>query len=136
MLENKKCFAVAIDLPGISDSLFPGAPLLKHEIAGIINKVVNKLAWHAMIIAGHDVGGQIVFLYIQEYPNEIKSAVIMEVVIPGLNPWNSILKNPNLWHFAFYSISELPEILVAGNQKDYLEYFYNAIAAVLKKIIN
>ena len=52
----------------------------------------------------------------------------MDVVIPGVHPWNEVLKNPFLWHFAFHSIPELPEKLVCGKEKEYFEFFYNAIS--------
>ncbi len=133
-LANKDYFTVAIDLPGIGDSLYPNAPFLKNEIAKVVNQIVDKLNLHNVTIVGHDIGGQVVFSYLQEYPDELKAAVIMDVVIPGLNPWDEVLKNPYIWHFAFHSIPNLPETLVSGNAKDYFEYFFNAIAADPQKI--
>ncbi len=129
-----KYFAVAIDLPGIGESVYPNAPFLKIEIAKVIHKIVEKLKLKNLTIVGHDVGGQIAFSYLHEYPKDLKAAVIMDVVIPGLNPWEEVLRNPYIWHFAFHSIPKLPETLVNGKQKDYFEFFYNAIAAHPEKI--
>lgn len=58
----------------------------------------------------------------------------MDVVIPGIDPWEQVLRNPYLWHFAFHSIPDLPERLVQGHQSEYFEYFYGAISADPSKI--
>jgi pimeloyl-ACP methyl ester carboxylesterase len=85
-------------------------------------------------LVGHDVGGQIVFSYLQQYPDALRAAVILDVVIPGLKPWEDVLRNPYLWHFAFHSIPELPESVVGGKEKEYFEFFYTAIAAHPERI--
>lgn len=133
-ITGKEYFAIAIDLPGIGDSIIPDAPFLKVEIAKLIHKIVKKMNLNDLTIVGHDVGGQIAFSYLYEYPDELKAAVILDVVVPGLNPWDEVLRNPYLWHFAFHSISGLPETVVAGKQKEYFEFFYTAIAAHPERI--
>jgi pimeloyl-ACP methyl ester carboxylesterase len=133
-LAGKTHFATAIDLPGVGDSVYADAPFLKVEIAKVVHQVVEKLNLTDLTIVGHDVGGQIVFSYLQEYSEELKAAVILDVVIPGLNPWDEVLRNPYLWHFAFHTILELPETVVFGKQKEYFEFFYNAITAHPERI--
>ena len=50
---------------------------------------------------------------------------MMDVVVPGLGPWEQVIRNPYLWHFAFHSIPALPERLVQGHQAEYFGYFYD-----------
>jgi pimeloyl-ACP methyl ester carboxylesterase len=133
-LAGESYFAVAIDLPGIGDSLVPAAPFLKVEIAKLVHKIVETMNLEDLTLVGHDVGGQVAFSYLHEYPNKLRAAVILDVVIPGLRPWDEVLRNPYLWHFAFHSIPRLPEIVVTGKEKEYFEYFYNAIAAHPERI--
>ena len=133
-LAGKTLFAVAIDLPGVGDSVFPGAPFLKVEIAKLVHQVVKKINLNDLTIVGHDVGGQVAFSYLHEYPSEIRAAIILDVVIPGLPPWEDVLRNPYLWHFAFHSIPKLPETMVTGKEKEYFEFFYNAISAHPERI--
>jgi hypothetical protein len=52
----------------------------------------------------------------------------MDVVIPGLDPWDEVLRNPYLWHFAFHSIPDLPELLVEGRERRYFDYFFDQLA--------
>ena len=61
-------------------------------------------------LAGHDAGGQIVYAYLHAYPEDLARAVIMNVAIPGLDPWDEVKRNPHIWHFAFHAVPELPEI--------------------------
>jgi len=55
---------------------------------------------------GTILGGQIVYAYLHEYPGELQRAVIMNVAIPGIDPWNEVKHNPHIWYFAFHSVSE------------------------------
>jgi hypothetical protein len=43
-------------------------------------------------------------------------------------PWDAVERNPHIWHFAFHAVPELPEKLVAGNERAYFDFFYDAIA--------
>jgi len=127
-------YAIAIDLPGIGDSNFMDAPFLKSEIAATIHELVNALKLNDLVIAGQDVGGQVVFSYLHKYHSEIRGAIIMDVVIPGLKPWEDVIRNPYIWHFAFHAIPDLPEAIVTGKQSEYFDYFYNTIAAHSERI--
>jgi pimeloyl-ACP methyl ester carboxylesterase len=58
----------------------------------------------------------------------------MDTVIPGLAPWTEVLRNPFIWHFAFHTIPNLPELLVKGHQRDYFDYFFNVLSFDPSKI--
>ncbi len=87
-----------------------------------------------MILVGHDVGGQIVYAYLHSYPGELSKSVIMNVSVPGIDPWDEVKHNPYIWHFAFHAIPILPETLVAGKQGPYFDYFYDTISVKQKSI--
>ena len=40
----------------------------------------------------------------------------MNTVVPGLGPWEDLLANPRVWHFALHQIPGLPETLVSGRE--------------------
>lgn len=120
---------VAIDLPGIGDSTTPLISNDKRNIAKYVRGVVKELNLIEPTLVGHDVGGQIVYAYLHAFPGELARAVIMNVAIPGIDPWSEVKRNPYIWHFAFHAIPDLPEKLISGNLSDYFAYFYDAIAA-------
>jgi pimeloyl-ACP methyl ester carboxylesterase len=124
--EGHRCLAV--DLPGIGGSSIPEARGDKAYLAGIIRELVQALQLTDLTLVGHDAGGMIVFSYLRAYP-DLRAAVIMDTVVPGIPPWQRVLAHPAIWHFAFHAIPELPEILVAGHQRRYFDYFFDAISA-------
>lgn len=126
---NNQFPVVAIDLPGIGKSNPTTSSHTKTSISRVVNGVIKYLDLDDVTLVGHDVGGQIVYAYLHNYPNNISKAVIMNVAIPGVSPWYEVKKNPHIWHFAFHLIPELPELLVYGKQAQYFDYFYNEITA-------
>lgn len=124
---------VAIDLPGIGGSQAasrPGTgPGAKRSIAGIVHELAGSLALTGLTLVGHDIGGMVTYAYLREY-SDLSRAVILDVPIPGVDPWDEFIRAPFLWHFAFHSVPKLPELLVTGQQEAYFGYFYNLLAAV------
>ena len=53
--------------------------------------------------------------------------VIMDAPLPGVGPWEEVLKNPLLWHFRFGGPDM--ERLVAGRERIYLDRFWNEFSA-------
>jgi pimeloyl-ACP methyl ester carboxylesterase len=53
--------------------------------------------------------------------------VLMDAPLPGVGPWEEILKNPLLWHFRFGGPDM--ERLVAGRERIYLDRFWNEFSA-------
>jgi pimeloyl-ACP methyl ester carboxylesterase len=126
---NNQFHVVAIDLPGIGKSTPTTPSHTKTSISRVVNGVIKYLNLDDVTFVGHDVGGQIVYAYLHKYPDNISKAVIMNVAIPGVSPWDDVKRNPYIWHFAFHLIPELPELLVYGKQSQYFDYFYNEISA-------
>lgn len=120
---------VALDLPGIGQSPLPPTSNDKRFLAKVVHQLVGTLGLRDLTLVGHDVGGQIVYAYLRAYPGELRRAVIMNVAIPGVDPWNDVVRDPAIWHFGFHAVPQLPELLVHGRQADYFDFFFNAIAA-------
>jgi len=93
-----------------------------------VHQLIVTMGLRDVTLVGQDVGGMIVYAYRRMY-EDIARAVIMDVVIPGVDPWNEVLRNPYIWHFALHSIPNLPEELVRGRQAVYFDFFYDALSA-------
>jgi pimeloyl-ACP methyl ester carboxylesterase len=119
--------AVAIDLPGVGQST-GAADGSKRALAAVVHGLAGQLGLARPVIVGHDIGGMIAYAYLRSY-QDADRVVILDVVIPGLDPWNEVIASPYLWHFAFHAIPALPERLVQGHQRPYLDYFFDALAA-------
>jgi len=52
---------------------------------------------------------------------------MMDAPVPGIGPWEEVLKSPLLWHFRFGGPDM--ERLVAGRERIYLDRFWNEFSA-------
>jgi pimeloyl-ACP methyl ester carboxylesterase len=125
--------AIAIDLPGIGGSTGDPTDGSKRQIAVTVRGLIEIMGLQDLTLVGQDVGGMVTYAYLRMF-QDLRQAVVMDVVIPGIDPWEQVLRNPYLWHFAFHSIPGLPEALVQGHQREYFDYFYDAISADPSKI--
>jgi pimeloyl-ACP methyl ester carboxylesterase len=126
---GKDNYALAFDLPDVGDSRGAPRSAAKTELANIILKAAEAAGGKSIIVAGYDVGGMIAFASACDHGARIAGAVVMNTVIPGLEPWTKILSDPRIWHFAFHQIPELPETVVAGHERAYFDFFYNVMAS-------
>jgi len=81
---------------------------------------------------GHDIGVMVAYAYAARYPDKTSSLVVIDSPIPGIPPWNQIVRMPALWHFNFGGPDA--ERLVAGRERIYLDRFWNEFAGDPSKI--
>jgi pimeloyl-ACP methyl ester carboxylesterase len=67
------------------------------------------------------------FAVAAQYPERVRRFVLIDAPLPGVGPWEEILKNPLLWHFRFGGPDM--ERLVAGRERIYLDRFWNEFSA-------
>ncbi len=118
---------IAIDLPGIGESTGAVAGGSKVRLAEVIHGLAQHLELGDLTLVGHDAGGMIAYAYLRQYA-DVSRVVIMNTVIPGVDPWNDVLRNPYIWHFGMHAVPALPETLVQGHQAEYFDYFYNVLS--------
>jgi pimeloyl-ACP methyl ester carboxylesterase len=126
---GSRAHAVAIDLPGVGGSEVPLTANDKRSIARCVHEFIGAMKLRNVTLVGHDVGGQIAYAYLHEYPRELAGAVLMNIVIPGIDPWAEVIRNPAIFHFAFHAVPELPERLIAGREAIYFGYFFDVLSA-------
>jgi pimeloyl-ACP methyl ester carboxylesterase len=130
---SQRVRAIAIDLPGVGGSTGDPTDGSKRRLAAAVHDLVEAEGLRNLTLVGQDVGGMVTYAYARMF-SDLARSVIMDVVIPGIDPWEEVLRNPYLWHFAFHSIPQLPEALVQGHQREYFDFFYDAISADPSKI--
>jgi pimeloyl-ACP methyl ester carboxylesterase len=122
-------FVIALDLPGIGDSTGAVESSQKIALADILLGAAESLGGRAPIIVGFDVGGMIAHAAARDHAHRISGAVVINTVIPGIDPWAKVLADPRVWHFAFHAIPGLPEKLVHGHQREYFDFFLEMLVA-------
>jgi pimeloyl-ACP methyl ester carboxylesterase len=123
---------VVPDLRGMGLSSHPDGGYDKWTQAGDIRAVLTQLGIDHAVVVGHDIGNMVAFAYAARYPDKTDRLVLMDAPIPGIGPWDQLLRNPLLWHFSFGGPDA--ERLVAGRERIYLDRFWNEFAADPRKI--
>lgn len=120
------------DLRGMGLSSKPSGGYDKWTQAGDIRSILTQLGVDRATIVGHDIGTMVAFAYAARYPDKTDRLVVMDAPVPGVAPWEQIVRNPALWHFSFGGPDA--ERLVAGRERIYLDRFWNEFAGDPKKI--
>ncbi|MGI9158092.1 MAG: alpha/beta fold hydrolase [Marmoricola sp.] len=96
-------------------------------IAAVVHDLLGELALENVTLVGHDMGGMTAYSYLRRFEDAPRT-VIMDTVVPGVAPWDQVLANPYVWHFAFHSIPGLPELLVQGKQREYFDFSFDVLS--------
>jgi len=123
---------VVPDLRGMGLSSIPQGGYDKKTQAGDIRSVLDKLGIEKADIVGHDIGTMVAYAYAARYPQQTTKLVVMDAPVPGVPPWEQIVRNPLLWHFDFGGKDALR--LVQGRERIYLDRFWNDFAGDPSKI--
>jgi pimeloyl-ACP methyl ester carboxylesterase len=118
---------IAPDLPGIGDSGIPKDGLDMKTAAIRIHALAKSLGVEKARVVGHDIGLMVAYAYAAQYPTETEKLAVLDAFLPGVEGWESVYNNPNLWHFRFHGLT--PEALVSGRERTYFAYFWNDFAA-------
>lgn len=123
---------VVPDLRGMGLSSHPKGGYDKKTQAADIRAVLDALKIDRADIVGHDIGTMVAYAYAARYPDKTTRLVVMDAPVPGIAPWDQIVRSPALWHFSFGGPDA--ERLVKGRERIYLDRFWNEFAGDPRKI--
>ena len=115
------------DLRGMGLSARAETGFTKVNEAQDIVGVMEALKVPRADVVAHDIGNMVAYALAARHPDRVRKLVLMDAPVPGVGPWEEILKNPLLWHFRFGGPDM--ERLVAGRERIYLDRFWNEFAA-------
>ena len=116
----KNYTVIAPDLRGLGDSSKPVTGYDGNTTAEDIYQLVSQLGLGQKIyLVGHDVGVLTAYSYAASHPNNVSKLVILDV--PPLPPPGF---EDCCWWFKFHQTSDIPEMLTAGKEREYLSWFY------------
>jgi pimeloyl-ACP methyl ester carboxylesterase len=123
---------VAPDLRGMGLSSQPAGGYDKKTQGVDIARLLDALEIDTVALVSHDIGNMVAYAFAAQFPERVTRWVVIDAPIPGIGPWDEILKSPLLWHFNFRGPDM--ERLVAGRERIYLDRFYNELSADPKAI--
>jgi pimeloyl-ACP methyl ester carboxylesterase len=118
---------VVPDLRGLGLSSKPAGGFDKKTQAADVAGVLDALNIDRADLITHDIGNMVGYAFAAQYPNRVRRFALIDAPVPGIGPWEEILKNPLLWHFRFGGPDM--ERLVAGRERIYLDRFWNEFSA-------
>ena len=122
---------VVPDLRGMGLSSRPESGYDKKTQAHDIAAVMDKLKIEKAAFVTHDIGNMVGYAFAAKFPARAMRWVI-DAPLPGIGPWDEIIRSPALWHFNFRG----PDVerLVKGRERIYLDRFWNELSADPKAI--
>jgi pimeloyl-ACP methyl ester carboxylesterase len=124
---TKKFTVIAPDLPGIGESGIPKDGLDMKSAAIRIHDLMKSLGVTKSRVVGHDIGLMVAYAYAAQFPAETEKLAVLDAFLPGVQGWENVFNDPNMWHFRFHGPT--PEALVKGREAIYFAYFWNDLAA-------
>ena len=115
------------DLRGMGLSAKPAGGFEKKTQAIDVAGVLDELKIDRTALVTHDIGNMVGYAFAAQYPKRVARFVLIDAPVPGIGPWEEILKNPLLWHFRFGGPDM--ERLVAGRERIYLDRYWNEFSA-------
>src|SRR5260370_13466621 len=99
----------------------------KKAQAGDVAGVLDALKIDKVELVTHDIGNMVGYAFAAEQPARVTKFALLDAPLPGVGPWDEILKSPLLWHFRFGGPDM--ERLVKGRERIYLDRFWNEFSA-------
>ena len=122
---------IAPDYRGAGASSKPASGFTKSIMAKDILLLLDNLQITERVhVVGHDIGGMIAYALASRYPSRVASVVWGECPLPGTTVYtvNKTTHAVQQFHFIFHSVLDLPEALVAGRERIYLNHFFSKLA--------
>ena len=126
-LLGKRYRVIAPDLPGQGDSDRPLSGYDTEALATAARGLLQQIGVTRYNIVGHDVGAWVAYPYAHLFGDEVQRLALLDAGIPGVTLPDAVPLAPDkawrTWHFAFHTIPDLPETLLTGREREYLDWF-------------
>jgi pimeloyl-ACP methyl ester carboxylesterase len=115
------------DLRGMGLSERPAGGYDKKAQGQDIAGMLDALKVDKVDLVTHDIGNMVGYAFAAQHPDRVSKVVLIDAPLPGVGPWDDIIRNHALWHFSFYGPDA--ERLVKGRERIYLDRFWNEFSA-------
>jgi pimeloyl-ACP methyl ester carboxylesterase len=115
---------VAPDYRGAGHSSRPAGGYDKRTMADDIFRLAHEhLRIEAPVaLVGHDIGLMVAYAFAQAHRDRVSHLVLADAPLPGTAVFDRMRADPRVWQFAFHNVRDLPEMLIAGRERLYLQF--------------
>ncbi len=119
---------VAVDNRGFGGSQRPPAGYDTATMAADVAGLATHLGFDRFRVAGEDWGAAIAYAVAAFHRSRVSQLVFQETLLPGMpapqvDPSLAADDGRTGWHFSFFSVPNLPELLLAGRERQFWTYF-------------
>src|SRR5262249_31467579 len=105
-----------------------GPPIAGVSGAAILGEAIRQLSQRLQggrpYLVGHDMGAMVAYAFARRFPDAARGVMLLDVPLPGIEPWDKVVADPLLWHINFHQTPGLPEQLIVGRQAIYFRHFF------------
>lgn len=124
-----KGFRVVVpDLRGMGESEITPDGYTLSNLAEDIHQLVQHLGLGRVMVAGHDWGGAVGYVYAARYPQEVSRLAFLESAVAGAgfeDLWDFRKPNPRLTFIPLLLAPDLAEKLIVGREQLFLHYLWS-----------
>lgn len=118
---------IAPDLRGFGDLSKPPAGYDTGTAGGDIVRLLDHLGIGRAHVVGHDFGAATAYAIAAAGRDRVVTLTIVDMLLPGFGLEDLVSFSEagfGLWHLAFHAAPDVPEMLIAGREREYLSWFF------------
>lgn len=123
----RKHRVIVPDLRGMGLSARPAGGYDKKTQARDMAGLLDSLKIEKADLVTHDIGNMVGYAFAAQFPARVARIALLDAPLPGIGPWEEIVRSHALWHFSFWGPDA--ERLVEGRERIYLDRFWNEFSA-------
>jgi pimeloyl-ACP methyl ester carboxylesterase len=115
---------IAVDLPGFGDSGHEPGDYTSSAMAASLRELIVHLDLGAVHLTGQDISGIPTFRLAAGHPGLLRSYAGIETALPGFGmEMLADVAHGGMWHVGFLAAPGIPEMLLAGRERQFLTGF-------------
>ncbi|MDX5629615.1 MULTISPECIES: alpha/beta hydrolase [unclassified Brenneria] len=142
ILQSEGRRVIVLDPRGLGASDKPSQGYDLDSVAAEVHDFITQLGLadaNSLDIVSHDVGSWIAYALAVAYPGDMRRLVLSEMTIQtpdAARPIPDESGNIATWHFSFNRLTDLPEALVSGRERLFLDWLFDHKTIWPEKIDN
>ena len=114
---------IAPDYRGAGHSSHPPSGYDKRSMAADIRRLLHEHLGveEPVALVGHDIGLMVGYAYAQAYREGVTHLAVADAPLPGTTVFERMRIDPRVWQFSFHNVRDIPEMLIAGRERLYLQ---------------
>ena len=124
----KQFKVVCPDLRGYGDSDKPRDGYDKRSMAKDVHETMKALGFARYALVGHDRGARVAHRLAMDFPDAVKNLTVLDIV-----PTHTLFRDAGkelaaaYWHWFFFQVPDLPEIMIANSAEPFLRHMFRAL---------